>query len=65
MPKILEMITSRKFWLTLIGMAGSFGTYLEGAIDLKTAALAAVALLLNYIFQLGREDSAKIAAGTK
>ena len=60
MAKILEMFTSRKFWLTITGMVAAFAPYLEGMIDFKTAFIAAGMLLVNYIFQLGKTDAAKI-----
>lgn len=65
MAKILEMLTSRKFWLTVLGtISVMWVPYLNGALGLKEALAGTLLAILNYVFQLGKEDAAKIAAGT-
>lgn len=65
MAKILEMLTSRKFWLTVLGTVSVMWVpYLQGVLTLREACAGTLLAVLNYVFQLGKEDAAKIAAGT-
>lgn len=64
MNKWMEMLLSRKFWLTIVGTVGiAWMPYLEGVLSLKEALIMTGTALVNYIWQLGKTDTAKIGAG--
>ena len=52
------LLTSRKFWLAVIGLVGAIVLYAQGAIDAETLVNAIVALMVILVGAIAVEDAA-------
>lgn len=58
------LLTSRKFWLAVIGLIGAIVLYAQGAIDAETLTTAIVSLMAILVGAIAVEDAAgKLGSG--
>lgn len=64
MNKFSELLTSRKFLLTIGGVMTNLGMAMEGKVEWQTSIMAISGLVVAWVLAQGRVDASKTANPT-